>query len=83
MFQLQNSNTILLQMRSRQIHGIFLIWKIIEAVKPMKKIGYATQFDSFNSEQKWEKLFDERKQERKQLFQRQNFILLIGLLREL
>jgi hypothetical protein len=49
----------------------------------MKKIGYATQFDSFNSEQKWEKLFDERKQERKQLFQRQNFILLIGLLREL
>lgn len=61
MFQLQNSNTIILRMRSRKIHGKKLIWKILEAVKPIKKIGYEKELiDSkilfFNSEQKWEKL---------------------------
>jgi hypothetical protein len=48
-------------MRSRKIHGKNLIWKILEAVKPMKKIGYEKELIGskmlfFNSEQKWEKL---------------------------
>jgi hypothetical protein len=53
----------------------------------MKKIGcgkdlVGSKMLFFNSEQVG-KTLDERKQERKQLFQRQNFILLIGLLHEL
>lgn len=61
MFQLQNSNSTILQMRSRKIHGRNLIRKIFEAVKPIKKIGYekdliGSKMLYFNSEQKWEKL---------------------------